>query len=102
MTLVRNYSRMLIKSSCVCVVGVLRQVGKAEVLSAMKLGHPPTRIYDLRGAPLVTNVSLNFTAPGNDLDRGYGKYGTSSPLVPDPHPLSTHYSYVKFALISAH
>ncbi|KAK3877915.1 hypothetical protein Pcinc_017425 [Petrolisthes cinctipes] len=48
-------------------------VGEAEVRSAMALGQPPARINDLRGAPLATDVSLNFTAPGNDLDRGYAQ-----------------------------
>ncbi|KAK4302866.1 hypothetical protein Pmani_025091 [Petrolisthes manimaculis] len=48
-------------------------VGEAEVRGALVLGQPPARINDLRGAPLATNVSLNFTAPGNDLDRGYAQ-----------------------------
>ncbi|KAG7172652.1 Calcium-activated chloride channel regulator 1-like 5 [Homarus americanus] len=43
---------------------VASEAGKEDVF-------PPARVTDLRGQPSSDKVTLTFTAPGDDLDRGY-------------------------------
>lgn len=67
---------MVTLDSVVCIIKLFGlQLGRAAVISepGKEDLYPPARVTDLRADPNGTKVVLTFTAPGDDLDRGYGR-----------------------------